>query len=210
MPSPTSISVPLLSNHTIKFWFLELPKTHLEFLTTHQGRQRACLQLTIATAIPRKEKLQLYLKSRKAGCQGPSSPRHPQLLLSFSLMNHRLPRCAGQSLHIWVWSAEKLQELLCPASSHLTALSLRFSNPHQLFTCQPLLNGRISLWIATCTISSLHQISPVPSTGSLLSSFHPVSKHDALDNPLWTGCLKIYTNCALEHCDLQCTAEWHQ
>lgn len=76
----------------------------------------------------------LYLKSRKAGYQGPSSPKHPQLLLSLRLMNHRRLRRAGerQSLRTWVCSAERLQELLCPASSHLIALSFRDS---PILTC---------------------------------------------------------------------------
>lgn len=218
--------VPLPSNHIVKFWFLELPKTHLEFLMTHQERQRACLQLTTVTAISRKGKLSSQpllqqFQERKSStvifethkCRLPRTllPLTPTALAgSQTDESQTAQRCEGehQSSHIWVWSAEKLQKLLCPASSHCTVIQ-RFSNLHLPFTCQPLLHGQISLWIAICTISSLHQTSLVPSTGCLFFS-STVSKHDVLDNLLWTRCLKIYTNCDWEHCGLQCTAEWHQ
>lgn len=138
-------------------------------------------------------------------------PQTPTALLSLRLMNHTLLRRPGerQSLRIWVWSAEKLQELLCPASFHLTALSFRDS---QILTC--------FLHASHCSTTRSHCELPfVPSPASIrqvqfplqgLSSFHPVSRHGALNNPLWTGCLKIYTNCDVEHRGLQCTAEQHQ
>lgn len=205
--------VPLPSNHIVKFWFLELPKTHLEFLMTHQERQRACLQLITVTAISRKEKLHCYIWNPQM--QVAKDPPPPNTHSSCWVSDWWITDCS----EMWRWASELTNlglecweapgaALLCIISSHCTVIQ-RFSNLHLPFTCQPLLHGQISLWIAICTISSLHQTSLVPSTGCPFFS-STVSKHDVLDNLLWTGCLKIYTNCDWEHCGLQCTAEWHQ
>lgn len=211
MLSSTSMLVPLLSNHIVKFWFFRALKETPRISKDTPGETKSMSPANQCYCNSKKGKAPLlYLKSRKAGCQGSSSPKQPTALAGSQPDESQTAQtCRSELTHLglecWEAPGAALPRII---SIHCSVME-RFSNPHLLFTCQPLLNGQISLWIATCTTSNLHQTSPVLSTGSLFFS-STVSKLDALDNPLWTGCLKIYTNCDLEHCGLQCTAEWHQ
>lgn len=92
--------VPLPSNHIVKFWFLELPKTHLEFLMTHQERQRACLQLTTVTAISRKEKLHHYIWNPQM--QVAKDPPPPNTHSSCWVSDWWITDCS----EMWRWASE--------------------------------------------------------------------------------------------------------
>lgn len=140
---------------------------------THQERQKACLQLTIATAIPKKEKRHCYIwNPEKQVAKHPPAPNAHSWVSAWWI-----PDCSEVQVRAYTLRSGVLRNssscfALLIISSHCTVTE-RFSNPRLLSTCQSLLNGQISLWTDTCTISNLHQISPVPSPRSLLSSFHP-------------------------------------
>lgn len=121
MLSSTSMLVPLLSNRIVKFWFLELPKTHLEFLTTHQERQRSYLQLTIATAIPKKGKAPVIIEIQKSRLPRTLLPQTPTGLTGWCQPDESqtAQTCRSELTHLGLdcWEAPGAA-LPCINSSH--------------------------------------------------------------------------------------------